>query len=75
MKKAADDSGADFVDLYAHTGNNTACDGANRGIGGLLEDSGLEIGLPIPWYAHPNEKGRDIQAGRVATKIEEVLNR
>ncbi|MGW2115011.1 GDSL-type esterase/lipase family protein [Streptomyces zhihengii] len=30
MKKAAADEGADFVDLYDHTGNNTACDGANR---------------------------------------------
>ncbi|MGW4034279.1 SGNH/GDSL hydrolase family protein [Streptomyces sp. NPDC004838] len=76
MKKAAADEGADFVDLYDHTGNNTACDGANRGIGGLLENSKLELfGQPIPWYAHPNEKGRDIQAQRVATKIEEVLNR
>lgn len=76
MKKAAADEGADFVDLYDHTGNNTACDGANRGIGGLLENSKLELlGQPIPWYAHPNEKGRDIQAERVAAKIEAVLNR
>ncbi|MEW2174984.1 SGNH/GDSL hydrolase family protein [Streptomyces sp. NPDC005406] len=76
MKKAADDSGADFVDLYARTGRNTACDGADRGIGGLLEGSKLDFfGSPIPWYAHPNEKGRDIQAERVAIKIEEVLNR
>ncbi|MFG2963734.1 MULTISPECIES: SGNH/GDSL hydrolase family protein [unclassified Streptomyces] len=76
MKKAAADTGADFVDLYDHTGSNTACDGANRGIGGLLEDSKVEFGTqPIPWYAHPNEKGRDIQAQRVAAKIEEVLNR
>ncbi|MFF8732257.1 SGNH/GDSL hydrolase family protein [Streptomyces sp. NPDC015171] len=75
MKKAAADEGADFVDLYDHTGSNTACDGANRGIGGLLENSKLELGQPIPWYAHPNEKGRDIQAQRVAAKIETVLNR
>ncbi|ELP63242.1 SGNH/GDSL hydrolase family protein [Streptomyces turgidiscabies] len=75
MKKAAYDSGADFVDLYDHTGNNTACDGVNRGIGGLLEGSKVVFGTPIPWYAHPNEKGRDIQAERVAAKIEEVLNR
>ncbi|MER7692862.1 SGNH/GDSL hydrolase family protein [Streptomyces sp. NPDC097610] len=75
MKKAAANDGADFVDLYDHTGSNTACDGANRGIGGLLENSKLELGQPIPWYAHPNEKGRDIQAERVAAKIEEVLNR
>ncbi|XCM30544.1 SGNH/GDSL hydrolase family protein [Streptomyces parvus] len=78
MKKAAADAegGADFVDLYAGTGANTACDGADRGIGGLLEESQLELlGTKIPWYAHPNAKGRDIQAKQVATKIEEVLNR
>ncbi|MFF0143628.1 hypothetical protein ACFYRN_45520 [Streptomyces sp. NPDC005227] len=76
MKKAAAESGADFVDLYARTGSNTACDGANRGIGGLLENSQLDLfGKPIPYYAHPNVKGRDIQAERVAAKIEEVLNR
>lgn len=76
MKKVAADEGADFVDLYGRTGSNTACDGANRGIGGLLEDSELEFfGRPVPWYTHPNEKGRDIQAERVAAKTEEVLNR
>ncbi|MEW2573050.1 SGNH/GDSL hydrolase family protein [Streptomyces sp. NPDC047070] len=76
MKKTAEDDGADFVDLYDHTGSNTACDGADRGIGGLLENSTLDLfGQPIPWYAHPNEKGRDIQAKRVAAKIEAVLNR
>ncbi|MFI1675679.1 SGNH/GDSL hydrolase family protein [Streptomyces sp. NPDC020607] len=76
MKKAAADDDADFVDLYDRTGSNTACDGANRGIGGLLEDSKLDLfGQPIPWYAHPNEKGRDIQAKHVAVKIETVLNR
>ncbi|MFE9045345.1 SGNH/GDSL hydrolase family protein [Streptomyces sp. NPDC007818] len=75
MKKAAADEGADFVDLYAQTGNNTACDGADRGIGGLLENSQLELGQAIPWYGHPNEKGRDLQAQHVAAKIEEVLNR
>ncbi|MEU6718052.1 SGNH/GDSL hydrolase family protein [Nonomuraea sp. NPDC046802] len=76
MKKAAADDGADFVDLYDHTASNTACDGANRGIGGLLENSKLELlSQTIPWYAHPNEKGRDIQAERVAAKIEAVLNR
>ncbi len=75
MKKAAADEGADFVDLYDRTGTNTACDGANRGIGGLLENSQLEIGQPLPWYGHPNEKGRDLQATYVAGKVEEVLNR
>ncbi|MGW1846032.1 SGNH/GDSL hydrolase family protein [Streptomyces sp. NPDC001966] len=77
MKKAAADieGGADFVDLYDHTGSNTACDGADRGIGGLLEDSQLDLGAKLPWYAHPNEKGRDIQAEQVADKAEQVLNR
>ncbi|MFE7116262.1 SGNH/GDSL hydrolase family protein [Streptomyces sp. NPDC057654] len=76
MKKAAADAGADFVELYGHTGNNTACDGANRGVGGLLEPSLLKFGdQPLPWYLHPNEKGRDIQAKRVADKVEQVLNR
>ncbi|MFD5750100.1 SGNH/GDSL hydrolase family protein [Streptomyces sp. NPDC127033] len=77
MKKAATDAegGADFVDLYAHTGGNTACDGADRGVGGLLEDSQLDFGAKLPWYAHPNDKGRDIQAAQVADKVEQILNR
>ncbi|MGW5638909.1 SGNH/GDSL hydrolase family protein [Streptomyces sp. NPDC003832] len=76
MKKAATDAegGADFVDLYAQTGINTACDGADRGIGGLLEGSQLFDGQ-LPWYAHPNEKGRDLQAEQVANSVEQILNR
>ncbi|MGW8451351.1 SGNH/GDSL hydrolase family protein [Streptomyces niveus] len=76
-KAVADaDGGADFVDLYANTGNNTACDGTDRGIGGLLEDSQIEAGeAHLPWYAHPNDKGRDIQAKQIADKTEEILNR
>lgn len=76
MKKAVADAGADFVDLYANTGSNTACDGRNRGIGGLLENSQIGEGDQwLPWYAHPNEKGRDIQAEQVAAKAEQILNR
>ncbi|MET9676273.1 SGNH/GDSL hydrolase family protein [Streptomyces sp. NPDC006482] len=78
MKKAATDAegGVDFVDLYAHTGGNTACDGAGRGIGGLLENSRVGNGEEfLPWYAHPNEKGRDLQAARVADTVKEVLAR
>ncbi|MGW7069869.1 SGNH/GDSL hydrolase family protein [Streptomyces sp. NPDC054855] len=75
MKQAAADDGADFVDLYDHTGSNTACDGADRGIGGMLESSKVELGQPVPWYAHPNEKGRDIQAKHVATKVGHILDR
>ncbi|GAA2238797.1 SGNH/GDSL hydrolase family protein [Streptomyces amakusaensis] len=77
-KKAVTEAegGADFVDLYARTGGNTACDGADRGIGGLFEDSRLELlGTKIPWYAHPNDKGRDIQAEQVANTVEQALNR
>ncbi|MFF3788271.1 SGNH/GDSL hydrolase family protein [Streptomyces sp. NPDC001933] len=77
MKKATADAegGADFVDLYARTGSNTACDGADRGVGGLLEDSQIGEGQKLPWYAHPNVKGRDIQAEQVADKVEQILNR
>ncbi|MFD4375842.1 SGNH/GDSL hydrolase family protein [Streptomyces sp. NPDC058486] len=76
MRKVAADAegGATFVDLYAHTGGNTACDGADRAIGGLLEDSQLVFGeVAFPWYAHPNEKGRDLQAQRVADAVEQAL--
>ncbi|MFF8838660.1 SGNH/GDSL hydrolase family protein [Streptomyces sp. NPDC015130] len=74
--KAAADAGADFVDLYAETGANTACAGAERGIGGLLEPSQVALGeQKLPFYAHPNEKGRDLQAEHVADKVEEALNR
>lgn len=62
---------ADFVDLYTDTAANTACDGADRAIGGLLEHAPNQL----PWYAHPNEKGRDIQAAKAAERIEEILNR
>ncbi|MFE7113545.1 hypothetical protein ACFU98_46010 [Streptomyces sp. NPDC057575] len=78
MKKAAANArgDADFVAPYAHTGSNTACDGADRGVGGLLENS--QVGTDdwrLPWYGHPNDKGRDIQAEQVADKVEEILNR
>ncbi|MEU4029183.1 SGNH/GDSL hydrolase family protein [Streptomyces anulatus] len=78
MKMAVADAetNAAFVDLYSVTGANTACDGADRGIGGLLETSQAELfGTKLPWYAHPNIKGRDLQAQHVATTIEAVLNR
>ncbi|MGX2995310.1 SGNH/GDSL hydrolase family protein [Streptomyces sp. JNUCC 64] len=78
MRKAAADAegGARFVDLYARTGAATACDGAERGIGGLLEDSRIRIGdRSLPWYAHPNEKGRDLQARHVADAVEKALDR
>ncbi|MFE3119700.1 hypothetical protein [Streptomyces niveus] len=28
----------------------------------------------LPWYAHPNDKGRDIQAKQIADKTEQILN-
>ncbi|GAA4835450.1 SGNH/GDSL hydrolase family protein [Kitasatospora terrestris] len=74
MEKAAADAGADFVDLYDTTGANTACDGADRGIGGLFEPSRVTLlGQPVPFYAHPNEKGRDLQAAQVAARIQQIL--
>lgn len=76
MKKTAAEieGGAAFVDLYAATGANTACAGADRGIGGLLEESQVALGdYKLPWYAHPNEKGRDLQAAQVADAVEKVL--
>ncbi|MFD5768383.1 SGNH/GDSL hydrolase family protein [Streptomyces sp. NPDC127049] len=75
-KVAADaEGGATFVDLYAHTGADTACAGAERGVGGLLEESQLDLlGTKLPWYAHPNEKGRDLQAQHVADAAEQALN-
>ncbi|MFG2896958.1 SGNH/GDSL hydrolase family protein [Streptomyces zaomyceticus] len=75
-RKAAADAGADFVDLYSVTGANTACDGADRGIGGLLEPSQVSVfDTTLPWYAHPNEKGRDLQAQQVADRVEGILSR
>lgn len=79
MKKAVAEAGggAVFVDLYARTGGNTACDGEERGVGGLLENSQIAVGDNqwLPWYAHPNELGRDIQAQHVAAAAEQILNR
>ncbi|QFZ18676.1 SGNH/GDSL hydrolase family protein [Saccharothrix syringae] len=76
MRTKADENGAVFVDLYAATDDNTACDGADRGIGGLFENSQLQVfGTTLPWYLHPNTRGRDIQADQVATTIQNALNR
>jgi hypothetical protein len=74
MRRKAEEHGETFVDLYRATGGNTACDGSQRGIGGLLENSdyGTAV-LRVPWYAHPNPKGRDIQARHVADAIKEAL--
>ncbi|MDH6141653.1 MULTISPECIES: SGNH/GDSL hydrolase family protein [Kitasatospora] len=74
MADSAKEHGARFVDLYAATGSNTACDGGDRGIGGLLEPSQLKIGEKLlPWYAHPNPRGRDIEAQGVADQIASAL--
>ncbi|MFF2189446.1 hypothetical protein [Streptomyces sp. NPDC058155] len=27
----------------------------------------------LPWYGHPDERGRDIQAAHVAGKVEQTL--
>jgi hypothetical protein len=74
MAVSAEEHGARFVDMYAATGGNTACDGGGRGIGGLLEPSQLTIdGKALPWYAHPNPRGRDIEARQVAERIAGTL--
>ncbi|WP_228718180.1 SGNH/GDSL hydrolase family protein [Kitasatospora acidiphila] len=55
MADSAREHGARFVDLYAVTGGSTACNGQDRGIGGLLEPSEVKLGdAVLPWYAHPN---------------------
>ncbi|MBM7815209.1 SGNH/GDSL hydrolase family protein [Saccharothrix algeriensis] len=74
MRAEATEAGAVFVDLYAVTGDNTACDGDDRGIGGLFETSQVSMyGVPLPWLLHPNTRGRDIQAHHVATAIRNAL--
>ncbi|WP_141982596.1 SGNH/GDSL hydrolase family protein [Saccharothrix saharensis] len=74
MRAKAAEYDATFVDLYAVTGHNTACDGDDRGIGGLFEQSQVDFfAQPLPWYLHPNTRGRDIQAQHVATAIRQAL--
>ncbi|XVS62215.1 SGNH/GDSL hydrolase family protein [Actinosynnema sp. CA-299493] len=74
MRAKADEAGAVFVDLYAVTGENTACDGDDRGIGGLFETSQVKLlGVPLPWLLHPNTRGRDIQAHHLATAIQNAV--
>ncbi|MGW2281058.1 SGNH/GDSL hydrolase family protein [Streptomyces sp. NPDC001770] len=74
MKKAAEEAGATYVDLYARTGTTTGCDGARRGIGALLESSEVSYGgRELPWYVHPNRTGRDLQAAAVAEAVEGLI--
>ncbi|MGW1463141.1 SGNH/GDSL hydrolase family protein [Streptomyces sp. NPDC002308] len=74
MREAAEEAGATYVDLYARTGTTTGCDGARRGIGGLLESSEVSYGgRELPWYVHPNRTGRDLQAAAVAEAVEGLL--
>ncbi|BAJ32798.1 MULTISPECIES: SGNH/GDSL hydrolase family protein [Kitasatospora] len=75
-RRVAEAGGAAYVDLYDRTGDSTACAGPDRGVGGLLEDSELgPDGRRIPWYVHPNERGRDLQAEQVAAAVEPLLGR
>lgn len=75
MADAAKTAGVRFVDLYAATGTDTACDGDTRGIGGLFEPSQVTLGdTALPWYAHPNPRGRDIQAQHVTDEIAALQN-
>ncbi|MFF8276928.1 SGNH/GDSL hydrolase family protein [Streptomyces lateritius] len=70
MAKASKRHGAHFVDLYAATGGTTACDGTDRGVGGLLEPSGVTLlHQRLPWYLWANETGRDGNGDAVARSI------
>lgn len=74
MRTKATEAGAVFADLYTATGDNTACDGDNRGIGGMFEKSQVNfVFKPLSWFLHPNTRGRDIQAHHVAAAIRTAL--
>ncbi|WP_418957700.1 SGNH/GDSL hydrolase family protein [Streptomyces tritici] len=70
MAERAKAHGGHFVDLYAATGGATACDGADRATGGLLEPSAVTLlDRRHPWFLHPNETGRDANGDAVAQAI------
>ncbi|WP_433274534.1 SGNH/GDSL hydrolase family protein [Actinosynnema sp. CS-041913] len=76
MRTKAAEGNAAFVDLYAVTGDHTACDGDDRGIGGLFELSQVKLGEQnLPWYLHPNTHGRDLQAQHVTAALQGALRR
>ncbi|MEU1662518.1 SGNH/GDSL hydrolase family protein [Streptomyces sparsogenes] len=73
MEREAQAAGASFVDIYHQTGTHTACGGEQRGVGAMLERSEVRfLGLPLPWYVHPNRTGRDLQAELVAETIKQI---
>lgn len=76
MAAASKRHGAHFVDLYATTGAATACDGADRGVGGLFEPSQVTLlHQTLPWYLRPNETGRDGNGDAVAQSIAAMYGR
>lgn len=41
---------------YHQTGTHTACDGSQRGIGTMLEQSEVSFpGFKLPWFVHPDQ--------------------
>ncbi|MGW7429102.1 SGNH/GDSL hydrolase family protein [Streptomyces sp. NPDC054861] len=67
---------ARFVDLYAATGASTACDGTDRGTGGLLEPSQVTLHhQTFPWFLWANETGRDGNGDAVAQSIAAMYGR
>ncbi|MFB9558184.1 SGNH/GDSL hydrolase family protein [Streptomyces roseoviridis] len=76
MAAKAKEHKAHFVDLYAATGAATACDGADRAVGGLLEPSGVTLlHQTLPWLLAADETGRDGNGDTVAQSIAAMYGR
>jgi hypothetical protein len=76
MAAKAKEHNAHFVDLYATTGAATACDGADRAVGGLLEPSAVTLlHQKLPWLLAANETGRDGNGDTVAQSIAAMYGR
>lgn len=76
MAAKAREHDAHFVDLYATTGAATACDGADRAVGGLLEPSAVTLlHQKLPWLLAANETGRDGNGDTVAQSIAAMYGR
>lgn len=73
MKSEAQAADAAFTDIYAQSGAHTACSGAQRGVGAMLERSEVSLLLRrLPWFVHPNRTGRDLQATLVAQTVKQI---
>ncbi|WP_019887300.1 SGNH/GDSL hydrolase family protein [Streptomyces purpureus] len=76
MRQKAKQHHAHFVDLYAVSGASTACDGADRAVGGLLEPSMVTLlHQKVPWFLQANETGRDSYGDTVAQSIARMYGR